>query len=57
MLRFKFHQNWTINDEFYFLWGKILSRGPKGGRVARFQKIKNPYTERWSQPTAKISAS
>ena len=53
-LCFKFHQNRAINEEFYFWGGKILSVGPKGGRVARFNK--NPYTEQWSQPTSKISA-
>ena len=38
-LCFKFHQNRAINEEFY-VWGegKILSRGPKGGREARFKK-------------------
>ena len=38
-LCFKFHQNRAINEEFYFWGGKIISEGPKGGRVARFQKI------------------
>ena len=38
-LCFKFHQNRAINEEFYFWGGKILSGGPKRGRVARFQKI------------------
>ena len=37
---FKFHQSRAINEKFY-VWGegKILPRGPKEGRVARFQKI------------------
>ena len=39
MLCFKLHQNRAINEEFYNWGGKILSGGPKGGRVARFQKI------------------
>ena len=39
MLCLKFHQNRAKNEEFYFWWGKILSRGPKRGRVARFKKI------------------
>ena len=55
-LCFKFHQNRAINEEFCFWRGKILFEGPKGGRVARLKKSKNPYAERWSQPTAKIVA-
>ena len=38
-LGFKFHQNRAVYEEFYFWGGKILSGDPKGGRVARFQKI------------------
>ena len=37
-LGFKFHKNRAINEEFYFWGGKILSGGPKGGRVDRFKK-------------------
>ena len=39
MLRFKFHQNHAINEEFYFQGGQILSGGPEGGRGTRFQKF------------------
>ena len=34
----QFHKNRVINEDFYFWGGKILSGGPKGGRVARFKK-------------------
>jgi len=56
-LCFKFYQNRAINEKFYFWGGKIISRGTKGGTVARFKKkTKNPYTEWWFQTTAKFSA-
>ena len=33
-LCFKFDKNRAVNEEFYFWGGKILSRSPKGSRVA-----------------------
>ena len=40
ILCFKFQQNQTINEEFYFWKAKYFPRSsPMGGRVARFQKI------------------
>ena len=54
-LCFKFHQNRAINEEFYLWGGKILSGGPMGAEWPDLKKLKNPYTDRWSQATAKIS--
>ena len=52
MLCFKFHQNRPINEEFD-CWG-LRAPGDSGG--PDFKKSKKPHTERWSQPTPKISA-
>ena len=59
MLCFKFHQNRAINQEFDF-----IDRGPlcpprgalSGAEGPDFKNSKNSLTERWSQPTPKISA-
>ena len=39
MFCFKFNQNRTINKEFDFWGGQILSGGPEGGRGTRLKKI------------------
>ena len=46
---FKFHQNRIINEEFDY-WDVKVAR--EGG----YPDFKKPHTERWSQPTPKISA-
>ena len=62
MLCFKFQQNHTINEEFdYFEEGggeppKILSGVPEGNKGLDYKNLRMPHTERWSQPTPKISA-
>ena len=63
MLCFKFNQNHTINEDFYF-WrgggggGKILSESPEGSRGTRLQKFEKSsyrkvvptHTENFSNP-------
>ena len=39
MFCFNFNQNRTINKEFDFWGGQILSGGPEGGRGTRFQQF------------------
>ena len=56
MLCFKFEQNLPINEEFDFFRAKFFLAGPKGAEGPDLRKIQNPYTERCSQLTAKISA-
>ena len=38
-LRFKFHQNQPINEEFDFWRGKILTGDPEGSRETRYKKF------------------
>ena len=52
MLCFKFHQNQTINEVFDFWRVKASPRGAGGPDL---KKIRKPHTERWPQPTPKIS--
>jgi len=43
-------KNFTFGRATFFLGVSM------GGEWPDFKKTKNPYTEQWSQPTAKISA-
>ena len=55
---FKFHQNHTINEEFDFWrggWAKFFRGPPKRAGGLDYKNTKKPNTERWSQPTPKIS--
>ena len=54
MLSLRFNLNRTINEEFDF-WGVKALRGRQGHPISKIRK-KNPHTERWFQPTPKISA-
>ena len=56
ILCFKFHKNRSINEEFDFWGGKFFLWVPRGAEWPDYKKSKSPYTERWSQPTAKISS-
>ena len=55
MLCLKFHQNRPINKEFDFCGAKFYRGAPSGTEGPDLKKSNKP-TERWSQPTPKLSA-
>ena len=50
MLRFKFRQNHSINEEFYFD-AKFFRGAPRRAGKPNFKKLKKPHRKWWFQPT------